>query len=122
MSDTVTLAVNNNNDIYLSGGTFATVNGIDAYKTILESVIRTVKGELKNEPDIGIPYFDTIFDSPSKINQWKTSVLIATVKFPFVNEIVSFDAEYVKATSTLNYEIEISTDLGNVQISGQINP
>jgi hypothetical protein len=118
MSQLRTLAMNSSNDIYLSGGDFAYANGKDAYATIITAALRTVKGELKDDPNVGIPYFETIFDSQASLNTWKIAMISRVKAFDFVKDVKSFETSYNRSTSTLSYTMEIETDNGEVVITG----
>ena len=51
-----TFSQDSHNDIRIgSDGQFATVDGLDAYSTVIADVVRTVRGELQLDTERGVP-------------------------------------------------------------------
>ena len=117
MSQILTLNVNKDNDLFVLGGDFSLARGKEAYAILISAALKTIKGEIKSDPSIGIPYFETIFDSRTKIPTWKLSVISRIKKFPFVKEINDFEISYDSRTSTLFYYMTITTDEGQLVVS-----
>ena len=111
-----TFAQDSHNDIRIgSDGQFATVDGLDAYSTVIADVVRTVRGELQLDMERGVPYFETVFKSVNGIDIWKNDVRKRILEFPFVKSIDSFEASY--ANKKLEYTLHISTNAGAVTVS-----
>lgn len=98
-----------------STGQIAMVEGKYAYALIMESIILTRSGELQLDTERGIPYFSTVFMSPTLIDEWANSVASSISELGFVSGIESFD--YSFDGEMLKYDMEIMTDEGNVTIS-----
>lgn len=104
------------NDIRIGNdGQFVTVDGLDAYSTVIADVVRTVRGELQLDTERGVPYFETVFKSVNGIDIWKNDVRKRVLEFPFVKSIDSFEASYTNRK--LEYTMHITTDSGAVTVS-----
>lgn len=114
-----TLAVDSGNDLYLDPKTksIAVNTGKQAYADIIRAAVSTVRGEIQLAVELGIPYFDTIFDSYGKVNIWKSHVEDTVKRFPFVRSISRFDASFNADTKHMNYTMDVDTDDGEVTIS-----
>ena len=111
-----TFAQDSHNDIRIgSDGQFVTVDGLDAYSTVIADVVRTVRGELQLDTERGVPYFETVFKSVNGIDIWKNDVRKRVLEFPFVKSIDSFDVSY--ANRKLEYTMRLTTDAGDVTVT-----
>ena len=111
-----TFSQDSHNDIRIgSDGQFVTVDGLDAYSTVIADVIRTVRGELQLDTERGVPYFETVFKSVNGIDIWKNDVRKRVLEFPFVKSIDSFDVSY--ANRKLEYTMSLTTDAGDVTVT-----
>ena len=111
-----TFSQDSHNDIRIgSDGQFVTVDGLDAYSTVIADVVRTVRGELQLDTERGVPYFETVFKSVNGIDIWKNDVRKRVLKFPFVKSIDSFDVSY--ANRKLEYTMRLTTDAGDVTVT-----
>lgn len=114
---THTLAKSSNNDIFLIGGQLAMSEGRAAYAVIIDSAIKTQRGELQLNVIEGIPYFETVFQSPVYAEQWKANVERRINSFPFVVSISSFEYEIDFRNHVLKYDVIIETDLGSIEVN-----
>ena len=111
-----TFSQDSHNDIRIgSDGQFVTVDGLDAYSSVIADVVRTIRGELQLDTERGVPYFETVFKSVNGIDIWKNDVRKRILEFPFVKSIDSFEASYVNRK--LEYTLHISTDAGDVTVT-----
>ena len=111
-----TFAQDSHNDIRIgSDGQFVTVDGLDAYSTVIADVVRTVRGEFQLDTERGVPYFETVFKSVNGIDIWKNDVRKRVLEFPFVKSIDSFDVSY--ANRKLEYTMRLTTDAGDVTVT-----
>ena len=111
-----TFSQHSHNDIRIgSDGQFATVDGLDAYSTVIADVVRTVRGELQLDTERGVPYFETVFKSVNGIDIWKNDVRKRVLEFPFVKSVDSFDVSY--ANRKLEYAMRLTTDAGDVTVT-----
>lgn len=110
-----TFAQDSHNDIRIgSDGQFATVDGLDAYSSVIADVVRTIRGELQLDTERGVPYFETVFKAVNGIDIWKNDVRKRILEFQFVKSIDSFEASY--ENKKLEYTLHISTDAGVVTV------
>lgn len=112
MRDSLTIAVNNENDIYLVNGDIATVDSTEAKAQIISAILNTRRGELQLDTERGIPYFETVFDSPSNVQLWRAYCMKAVTELEFVSSILSFDHEIDYSRSMLRYSMRIKLDTG----------
>lgn len=94
------------------------VDGKDAHAQTIEAAILTVKGELQYDTENGIPYFDTIFQNPNKIDLWRAYVIKRVREFTWVNDILSFDVSYDYKNQSVKYDMTVVTDEGIVTVGG----
>ena len=112
-----TLKQDSNNDISIGAdGQFAFVEGIDAYKTIIEDAVRTQRGEIQSDTSIGIPYMATVFSDQTSIPLWKDRVKSALLAYDFVLSISNFDVKVNYVTKVMSYSMTITTTAGDVEI------
>ena len=104
------------NDIYIGNdGQLVTVDGLDAYSTVIADTIRTYRGELQLDTGRGVPYFETVFKSVNGIDIWKNDVRKRVLEFPFVKSIDSFDVSH--SNRKLEYTMRLTTDAGDVTVT-----
>ena len=113
-----TFSQDSHNDIRIgSDGQFATVDGLDAYSSVIADVVRTIRGELQLDMERGVPYFETVFKSINGIDIWKSEVRKRVLALSFVRSIDSFSASWKTENHILSYSMTVSTDNGTVTIS-----
>lgn len=123
MEKSMTIAVNDSNDIYLVNGDIALVTDKSAREQIIAAAIRTRRGELQLDLDRGIPYFETVFKSPSKDNLdiWEASVRDTITEFDFVSSIKNFTYEIDYERNILRYHATIvTTDEDIIELTGNV--
>lgn len=113
--------MNGNNDIYLVDGAtrmeLALATDKNAYAYIIGDAIRTVRGEIQLDTDIGIPYFDTVFDRTQKINIWKHYVEKKILSYNFVTGISDFNVNILDDGEVLSYDMIVETVDGEVSVT-----
>lgn len=95
---------------------FAT--GKESYANIIGDAVRTFLGELQLDIEAGIPYLETVFDTPNDIDLWKYNVSRVVEDFPFVVSIDLFHTEFEASSNKLIYRMEVTTDDGVIEITG----
>lgn len=107
------------NELHLGpDGQIAVRTGRKAYAQTVTNAIRTVFGEVPSNTSLGIPYFDTVFMSHDKVLLWKAKVEKRIQEFEFVDAVSEFNATVDYETRVLTYSLVVTTDEGNVRISG----
>lgn len=115
---TRTFEQNGTNDIVLdANGQISVVSGKNAYILIIADTVRTLKGEPVFATDAGVDYFNTVFQSASRISIWKHHVIEAVSKLPFVLSVVSLEANWSVASKTMDYTLVVETDEGSLTVS-----
>ena len=108
-----------NNELHLGeNGQIAVFTEKDAYAQTVTNAIRTMFGEVPSNTSLGIPYFDTVFLSNDKILLWKAQVEKRIQEFDFVDAVSEFNATVDYERRVLTYSLVVTTDEGNVRISG----
>lgn len=118
----MTVISSKNGDVGLSfDGQIATLSGREAYAQTVSNAIRTVFGEIPSNTSLGIPYFGSVFkDGRRGVALWKAKVTERLRAFDFVISVSGFKAD-VNSGNVLNYSLVVTTDLGNVSVSGEID-
>lgn len=99
-------------------GVFVIANELESYADIINSIISTLKGEIRLDANAGIDYFGTIFTSVSRQNIWEHFVREAVEGLEFVKSISRFTSKYIPRSKTMEYEMTVITDFGEVEVSG----
>lgn len=91
----------------------------EAYAIIIGDCIRTLKGEIQLNVELGIPYMETVFTSQSLISKWKASVRRAVMNFPFVDGISYFEAsvESDGPDRKVVFSMKVMTDKGIIEVT-----
>lgn len=93
-------------------------DGRIAQAQTIQAAILAVKGELQYDTEQGIPYFETIFDHPNKIDLWRAYVIDRVRKFEWVTDIINFTHEFDYTNKTINYKMQVATNEGLVTVNG----
>lgn len=91
--------------------------GKESYANIIGDAVRTLVGELQLDIERGIPYLETVFNSPRDVELWKHYVRKAVEEFDFVESIDSFHTEWDASKELLSYRMEITTTEGTVEVT-----
>lgn len=113
-----TLAQDADNDIFLEGHDLKVVSGADAYAVIISDAVRTVLGELQLDIGSGVDYFNTVFSNINGVPNWRAEVEDIIRSYDFVQSVGEMNVSIDNSTHTLSYEITISTDRGQIVVSG----
>jgi hypothetical protein len=114
---TQTLAVNENNDLYLSiDGNIAMVYDLTAVLQICAHVVKVRLGEVVLNTDQGLPFFETVWNGSPNLIQFEAAARATLLGVTGVVEVVSFDMSIVD--SSLVYVAVIRTIYGTGTING----
>lgn len=102
-----TLAINQDNDIYVLGKKLVFADGIKCQQVILDSLVRTQRGEVQLDDTIGVDYFGTVFTNHTLIELWAAEVQTAVKSLEWVKSIKKFDYKYDSKTNTLHWAIRL---------------
>lgn len=112
-------AVNENNDIYLDDtGKLATKTGLPATLQHCEHAMKTLLGEMVYAASRGIDYFGIVFIGSPNLLQFEAQARVALLRIPEVEEILSFDTEFLG--NILEYTTELKTIFGQDSINGSV--
>lgn len=114
---TQTFAVNDNNDIFINNtGNLSIVFGLTAVLQVCEQYAKALLGEMVLNTNLGIPYFQTVFNGVPNLQQYTAALRLAFLTVPDVLEVVSLITG--QTGSTLSYTAIIRTIYGSGGISG----
>jgi len=112
-----TLAVNENNDIYLGkDGNLVVVFNLQGTLQACEHAAITILGEMIYQVDKGIPNFELIWVGVPNVQQYQAALRAALLEVAGVVEIVSFIVDI--SDNTLSYTAIIRTIYGVGSING----
>lgn len=96
------------NDMYLdsTGQIAMTSSDKDLQQNLIISSMCTLLGELQLDTNIGIPYFETVFTSPTMINGWKSACRSRLRKFTWLSAITKFDTTLTDGILRFNMDIQ----------------
>lgn len=114
---TITIAVNQSNDIYRgTDGNLTFVSGLEAVLQLCEHAMKTRLGEVELDSDEGIPYFDVVFVGAPNLIQFEAASRKTLLAVDGVVEIIDFKMSLVD--NTLTYLADIKTVYGQGSIGG----
>lgn len=114
---TRTLAVDENNDIYLGAtGSLAIAEGLDAVMQAAQQAAQTMRGEMEYAVDEGLPNFAVVWNGSPNISQFDAALRRALLGVPHVTGVASLTI--TRADNALNYEATITTDYGPGVLNG----
>ncbi len=112
-----TIAINENNDIYLdSSGNLAIKTDQAAMGDILVNKAQTNLGELLYNNEKGIDFFNTVFSSPAYTDLFQYQLLKQFEETASVERIANYQA--VQKNNIYSYVANIQTEFGEVNING----
>jgi hypothetical protein len=96
------IGVNSDNDIYFVDGELPLVTGIEELRQLVGQVLRSFLGDWFLDYEIGLPYFQTIFQKATSISDIEGIFLDRISGIPGILDISKFDIEYDPETRLLN--------------------
>lgn len=113
----ITLAVNNNNDIFITANKDLAVNeGLQAVQAVCQNAVLTLQEEINLDVYKGIPYFDIVFGAHPDLElfrQYLHQILSGVDNVQRVQNL-----EITVANGVLQYSAVIVTDFGETTING----
>jgi hypothetical protein len=112
-----TLAVNENNDIYIGeDGNLALIFDIQGTLQACAHATKTILGEMIFAANQGVPNFQLIWVGVPNLQQYESAVRATLLSVDGVKEIVSF--KYSLADNNLTYTAVIKTIYGTGTVNG----
>lgn len=96
-------------------GDLALAEGKEAYAQIINSKMKTQRGEMQLNLAGGIPYMETVFRNRSLLPIWESEVMLMLNSLSFVTNINSYSCKVEQ--NMVRYVAEIQTDSGEVIIN-----
>lgn len=112
-----TVSTNANNDIYLGqDGNLAMVADVLAVSETAVHYAKTLRNEMIQEYDLGVPFFIVAFGPSVNIQQFDAAMKARIMQTPEVSAITSF--ETTQEGDVLKYTATIETTYGAALING----
>ena len=112
-----TIAINENNDIYLTpSGNLAIKTDLAAMGDILINKAQTNRGELIYDTAKGVDYFNTIFSSPCYPELFQQQLVSELENTDQVLEVSDYEAAV--ENNVYAYSVNITTTYGEVALNG----
>lgn len=102
-----TLSRNIKNDIYIEKGGLALSEDAEAKCDIIESIVLTQQGELQFDPEGGVDYFGSVFQSAQYIDLWAAQVRTIIEALDWVQSVENFEYHFDAPTSSLYWSMEV---------------
>lgn len=114
---TQTISINKNNDIFLDDlGNISFSYDLQAVLEICREVARARLGEMVFNVDLGIPFFETVWNGVPNIPQFTNALRNAFLSVPDVIEVVSLTTTQIN--DVLQYTAIIRTSFGTGTLNG----
>jgi len=96
------IGLSSGNDIYVVDGDLPLVTGIEEIRQLVGQVLRSSQGDWFLDFDIGLPFFQTIFQKATSISEIENIYLDRISLVPGVLDITKFDLVSDAATRSIN--------------------
>lgn len=117
-----TLAVNADNDIYMTANGLAIAEGAKCQSVVMDTLIKTQRGGLQFDKNEGIDYFGTIFQDANYLPMWATEVQSRVREFDWVKDIEDFKYEFDRSASTVRWSmVVLNTDGERIRLGTSMN-
>lgn len=112
-----TLAVDLNNDLILGGdGNLSFAMDVEAVSQTAVHYAKTLRNEMIQEYDLGIPFFLVAFGANVSVAQFEAATKARIMQAPGVIGITAFDT--IQDGDVLKYTATIETEYGSSVING----
>ena len=106
------IGLNEYSDIYVESGDLPLLTGIDELTQLTAQVLRSFQGDWFLDLDLGMPYYQTIFEKATSISDVEGIFLDTISKISGILDITKFDADFDPATRSLNIIFTATTTDG----------
>jgi len=106
------IGVNSTNDIYIDSGDLPMVTGIEETRQLVGQVLRSSLGDWFLDLEIGLPYYQTIFQKATSIADIEGIFIDRIAGVPGILNISKFDIDYEPSTRLLNIVFTAKTTDG----------
>lgn len=109
-----TLQLNDDFDLDIQNNNFVLVDGISALRDRLRTNLRTFKGEWYLDPQLGVPYFSTVFKKPVNFGALNTVFSNIIRGTEGVKSLNSLSLDLNSSTRELTVDFRVSADNGTI--------
>jgi hypothetical protein len=106
------ISLDSNNDIAMVNGGLPLVTGIEEIRQSLTHRLSFFQADWFLDLDLGIPYFQTIFQKATEVSQVEGIYLDVIANTPGVLDITSFNLSINSATRVLSMDFTVNTSDG----------
>ena len=106
------ISMDTNNDIYILDGELPLVTGLEETRQLTGQVLGSSLGDWFLDLDIGLPYYQTIFQKATSISDIEGIFLDRITSIPSILSLSKFDIEYEPKTRLINITFTAKTTDG----------
>jgi len=110
----LTLKLDDNNDIDLVNNNFVLISGVNALRDRLATNLRTFQGEWYLDTTLGIPFFEQVFKKAVNVGALYTIFSGAIRRTAGVSAINSLQFDQDNATRNLDITFSVTADDGTI--------
>ncbi|TDI74592.1 MAG: hypothetical protein E2O82_03675 [Betaproteobacteria bacterium] len=114
------LLLSNDKDIQVIDGNLPLVEGIDELTQISELRFQSFQGDWFLDLDLGMPYFEVIFQKATSVTEIETIFLNEIGDIPGIIDVKSFNLSLAPETRTLTVEFSALTTDGVLDFSTEV--
>ena len=109
----LTLARNQNNDIFAVNRGLAIARDADCQRMILESSVLTQRGELQFDSSAGVDYFGTVFQHQRYLPVWAAQMKSVVKGFSWLKSVDEFTYSFDRASAAVFWSMTVTTKQGD---------
>ena len=96
------VGLNEFNDIYVVDGDLPLVTQLEEIRQMVGQVLRSFQGDWFLDLDLGMPYYQTIFEKATSVSDIEGIFLRKIAEIPGILDITKFDLDYDTRNRGLN--------------------
>lgn len=113
-------ALDSNHDIYALNGRIAVVTGADEIAQHIKTRLLLFFNEWFLDIEAGTPWFESILSKPADMHEIEPILKKRILQTPGVDELIEFDMNYTAQNRRFSVDFRVTTDLGDVANSVQL--
>lgn len=109
-----------NGDLDITNGKLSFTTGLEAIRQHLAIKLQIAKGEWFLNQEVGVPYFEKIFQKPANFEVVSSVFKTEILETPGVTELLSFEMDFDANTRELSISFKALTEEGILDFSTEI--
>lgn len=111
------LLLDDDNDLAISTNNFVVVDGADYIEQSLKTRLQLFLGESFLDLNVGVPYFQEIFQKRVDSNRVESIFKEHILTTPGVIELLEFEIEYINSSRQFQVDFVVKTKDGIIELS-----